>query len=241
MRIDKFLSQMGEGSRSDVKKLLAYGRIKVNGTVVKQAKVHINPETDEVRMGDRLISYTPFVYLMLNKPAGYISATRDGRIQTVLDLVPTAYKHLDLFPAGRLDRDTVGLMLITNDGQLAHKLLSPKYHVHKTYRVTAASPLTDRDIETLENGVIIGQNYKTLPAKVQRIEEEANQILLSIREGKYHQVKEMLLAVDNQVIFLERVSFGPLHLDGGLSRGEIRELTEVELEALFDSCEGLKL
>ncbi len=237
MRLDKFLSNMGLGSRTDVKRDLARGAITVNGRVEKSPKVHIDPEVDEVFCGTKRISYVPLVYLMLNKPQGYISATEDRNMQTVLDLVPKGYRHYDLFPAGRLDRDTVGLLLLTNDGPLAHRLLSPKYHVGKTYRVTAERPLSDADLDCLQSGVVIADNYTTLPAKAVRVSEDPPVIDLTIREGKYHQVKEMLLAVDNCVVFLERLVFGPLLLDSQLERGQLRPLSVKEIEALYASTQ----
>lgn len=239
MRIDKFLSNMGMGSRTEVKRLLAKGMVTVNGQVVKSPKDQLDPDVDKVCCGTTQVAYKPFIYLMLNKPQGYISATEDRKLKTVLELVPKAYGHYDLFPAGRLDRDTVGLLLLTNDGDLAHKLLSPKYHVGKTYRVTAAQALSDEDLEKLTSGVVIGQGYLTLPAHVKRIGQTGTMIDLTIREGKYHQVKEMLQAVSNQVVFLERITFGPLDLDANLERGQIRELTQEEIDALQNSAQGL--
>lgn len=236
LRLDKFLSNMGKGSRTDVKRDLARGLVTVNGSVVKSPKVHIAPDIDVVYYGTQRVSYVPLVYLMLNKPQDYITATEDRRLKTVLDLVPSQYSHYDLFPAGRLDRDTVGLLLLTNDGPLAHRLLSPKYHVGKTYRVTAKVPLSEVDIHRLEGGVLIPENYTTLPAKVVRVSEDPPIIDLTIREGKYHQVKEMLLAIDNQVVFLERITFGPLCLDPQLDRGQLRPLTEPEILALYESA-----
>lgn len=237
MRLDKFLSNMGLGSRSDVKQHLSKGMIRVNGNVEKSPKVHIEPDADEIYFGTKRISYVPFVYLMLNKPQGYISATEDRRMQTVLELVPKAYQHYDLFPAGRLDRDTVGLLLLTNDGAIAHRLLSPKYHVGKTYRVTAESPLSKEDLAQLRKGVVIPQNYLTMPAEAEFVDGSDQIIDLTIREGKYHQVKEMLIAIGNRVVFLERLKFGPLILDQNLERGQMRVLTEGEIKELYQSSQ----
>jgi 16S rRNA pseudouridine516 synthase len=240
MRLDKFLSNMGIGTRTEVKKQLLNGWVKVNGMTQNSGKIQINPEKDEVYFGDKRVGYKPFIYLMMNKPQGYISATEDKKKKTVLELVPIEHLHYDLFPAGRLDRDTVGLLLLTNDGQLAHQLLSPKYHVGKTYKVTARDPLTQEDLEKLEKGVIIPGDYLTKPAIAKLADGESQTLFLTITEGKYHQVKEMLLAIDNEVAFLERVTFGPLHLDEQLERGESRELTASEIDALFESVKGIQ-
>lgn len=239
MRLDKFLSNMGLGSRTDVKRDLSRGMVTVNGRIEKSPKVHIQPETDVIYHGTRRIQYVPMVYLMLNKPQGYVSATEDRHLQTVLDLVPEGYRHYDLFPAGRLDRDTVGLLLLTNDGPLAHRLLSPKYHVGKTYRVTAFGPISDEALQALRDGVVIPGDYRTLPALAERVCDAPPIIDLTIREGKYHQVKEMLIAIDNQVVFLERLRFGPLVLDPALERGQMRPLTEAEVAALYASSEDI--
>ncbi len=239
MRLDKFLSNMGLGSRTDVKKLMDRGMVTVNGTTVLQGKAHVNPDRDLIKVGANVIAYQPFVYLMLNKPQDYVSATKDKVLPTVLALVPPEFQHYDLFPAGRLDRNTVGLLLLTNDGQLAHQLLSPKYHVGKTYRVTAKFPLSEDDLTALRNGVEIPYDYTTMPAEAVRVDNAENLIDLTIREGKYHQVKEMLIAVNNQVTFLERIRFGPLDLDPRLSRGDMRPLSPAEIEALKTSAKDI--
>ncbi|MCK8060593.1 MULTISPECIES: pseudouridine synthase [unclassified Fusibacter] len=239
MRLDKFLSNMGIGTRTEVKKQLLNGWVRVNGIVETKGKAHIDPEKDVIRFGDQVVGYKPFIYIMLNKPQGYISATEDRSKATVLDLIDESYLHYDLFPAGRLDRDTVGLLLLTNDGQLAHKMLSPKYHVGKTYKVTTRDPLTIEDLEQLEKGVVIPGEYLTKPAKAKLQEGDPHTLYLTISEGKYHQVKEMLIAIDNEVVFLERVTFGPLSLDADLERGESRELKEEEIIALMESAKGV--
>ena len=182
------------------------------------------------------IHYRKYVYYMLNKPEGVVSATNDNTAPTVVSLL-TVPEQKDLFPVGRLDKDTTGLLLLTNDGALAHDLLSPKKHVDKTYLVKPEKPLSAEDIHRLENGLDIGDEKKTLPAMLEILasEPETSEIRITIHEGRFHQVKRMLQAVDNQVLTLERVSFGPLSLDLSLQRGEYRALTEEEIEVLSGS------
>ncbi len=199
MRLDKYLANMGQGTRSQVKRLIAKGAVSINGKVAKSAKQQIDQLNDVVVLEGHRIDYRPFIYLMMNKAAGYISSTEKGETPTVLDCVPAEYRHYELFPVGRLDKDTTGLLLITNDGQLAHRLLAPRHHVAKTYRVACALPLSDRQVEHLANGVLIAGGYQTKPAEVHQIADY--QIDLTIYEGKYHQVKQMLLnciAVDHR-------------------------------------------
>ena len=229
MRLDKFLCEMNIGTRSQVKNLIRQGCVSVNGDVVKNADMKISEQTDRVECKGQLLAYQRFVYYMLNKPAGVVSATRDNTADTVVTLLGEN-KRDDIFPMGRLDKDTTGLLLLTNDGELAHKLLSPKKHVDKTYRVTIEKPLTPEQIGSLEQGVDIGEDKLTLPARV-TVEAETV-ILLTIHEGKFHQVKRMLQAVDNQVLALERISFGGLTLDETLMPGAYRTLTEEEIEKL---------
>lgn len=232
MRIDKFLSNMGCGTRTQVKQLMQRGLVSVNGQVVKSPAQHIKEDQDQVILNGKLISYQPTVYLMLNKPSGVISATEDKHHPTVLDLVPESFRHYDLFPVGRLDIDTVGLLLMTNDGALAHDLLSPKKHVAKCYKVVMRDPLSESQRLRLEQGVDILDGYRTQPAIAQCDGEDHLVLYLTLTEGKFHQVKEMLKAVGNQVTFLERVTFGPLTLDPNLSRGQIRVLSPEEVALL---------
>ena len=226
MRLDKFLCEMNIGTRSQVKTYVKQGQVTVNDSVVKSPDIKIDENSDIVMFKGKLLSYQKYYYYMLNKPAGVVSATRDNTADTVVSLLGDA-KRDDIFPVGRLDKDTTGLLLLTNDGDLAHMMLSPKKHVDKVYRVSLAHPLNTMDVERLEQGVDIGEESDTLPAKVEIIEDLT--ILLTIREGKFHQVKRMLQAVDNQVMALERVSFGPLRLDDSLQPGKFRELTEDEV------------
>lgn len=229
MRLDKFLCEMNIGTRSQVKNLIRQGQISVNGEIVKNADTKIAETKDKITYKGQLLAYQQFFYYMLNKPQGVVSATRDNTADTVVSLLG-ADKRDDIFPVGRLDKDTTGLLLLTNDGELAHKLLSPKKHVDKTYRVTIESPLTAEAIQALEQGVDIGEEKPTLPARV--FVESESVILLTIQEGKFHQVKRMLQAVDNQVMKLERISFGSLQLDRNLAPGAYRPLTENEINRL---------
>ena len=226
MRLDKFLCEMKMGSRSQVKAFVRQGLVTVNGTVVKSADIKVNEFTDAICFHGDKIQYRQFVYYMMNKPQGVVSATQDNTAQTVVSLLGNCQRE-DIFPVGRLDKDTTGLLLLTNDGELAHRMLSPKRHVDKTYRVVAAHPLTEEEIFQLEQGVDIGDDEPAMPAKVEVLDERI--VLLTIQEGRFHQVKRMLRAVNNSVLELERVTFGPLRLDANLKPGECRELTSEEI------------
>ena len=229
MRIDKYLAEMGQGTRSEIKKLIRSGRVMVDGETVKKPELKIDETTQKVSLEGKQIGYAKKEYYMLYKPAGVISATKDDRDKTVLDLI-TDKKRNDLFPVGRLDKDTTGLLLLTNDGALAHDLLSPKKHVDKTYRVRPEKPLSAEDIHRLESGLEIGDDKPTSPAKA--VLTEDGDLLLTIHEGRFHQVKRMLQAIGNQVLTLERIRFGSLSLDPALSRGDYRALTEDEIKHL---------
>ena len=229
MRIDKYLAEMGQGTRSEIKKLIRSGRVMVDGETVKKPELKIDETTQKVSLDGKQIGYAKKEYYMLHKPAGVISATKDDRDKTVLDLI-TDKKRNDLFPVGRLDKDTTGLLLLTNDGALAHDLLSPKKHVDKTYRVRPEKPLSAEDIHRLESGLEIGDDKPSAPAKA--VLTEDGDLLLTIHEGRFHQVKRMLQAIGNQVLTLERIRFGSLSLDPALSRGDYRALTEEEIKHL---------
>lgn len=224
MRLDKFLSDTGRFTRSEGKAAIRKGRIAVNGQIEKSPERKLTPETDTVTLDGAPLLYRRYTYLMLNKPEGVVSATEDGD-KTVIDLLPEELRRIGLFPCGRLDKSTVGLVLLMNDGPLSHRLLAPKSHVDKIYFFRCKFPLSEADIASLEAGVDIG-GYLTAPCKVERIGEREGRITL--REGKYHQIKLMLAAVHNQITFLERVSFGGIPLDPALGRGEWRYLTEEE-------------
>jgi pseudouridylate synthase len=236
MRLDKFLANSGIGTRKEVKEILKNKKISVNDAFVKDGKIQIDEEKDIVKYEDNIIHYKPFVYIMMNKPAGVISATEDNHHKTVIDLLNDEYRTYDIFPVGRLDIDTEGLLLLTNDGILSHNLLSPKKHVDKKYYVKIANPLTEEDIKTLENGIKLEENFITKNAKVEIIcnNSENNEYLayITISEGKFHQVKRMFKAVNNEVLYLKRMKMGNLLLDENLKLGEYRELTAEELDSL---------
>jgi len=234
MRIDKMLSNLGFGSRKEVKKLLKDGSVQVNHKVVKDSGYHVDNEKDSVTVHGEEVQYREFIYLMMNKPPGVISATEDNRDQTVIDLLELEDSVLDPFPVGRLDKDTEGLLLITNDGQLAHKLLSPKKHVPKTYFAVINGEVTEEDILAFKRGVVLDDGYETKPGKLKIIKSGIrSDIELTITEGKFHQVKRMFQAVGKRVVYLQRLTMGPLELDESLELGEYRELTEEEIEALM--------
>lgn len=233
MRIDKLLANTGHGSRKDVKKLLKTGKVSVNGNVVKDGKIHVDPEKDTVTLMGEEIMYQEFIYLMMNKPAGVISATTDEREPTVIDLLKPDEQIMQPFPAGRLDKDTEGLLLLTNDGQLSHQLLSPKKNVPKTYFAVIDGRVTVEDGEAFEEGVTLDDGYETKPARLTILKQGAiSEIELTITEGKFHQVKRMFESVGKEVTYLKRLSMGSLLLDEDLEPGEYRELTEAEVTGL---------
>ncbi|MDQ0254970.1 16S rRNA pseudouridine516 synthase [Evansella vedderi] len=233
MRVDKLLANMGYGSRKEVKKLLKKGGLTVNGEVVKDGKVHVDPDNEQIEIFGEVVEYRPYIYLMMNKPRGVISATEDVSEPTVVDLLQTEDAIYEPFPVGRLDKDTTGLMFLTNDGKLAHQLTSPKKKVDKTYRVHIDAPLTTEDKEALEAGVILDDGYKTKPAVLTYTDGDLEtRVRLTITEGKFHQVKRMFQACGRKVVELKRERIGTLHLDPELQPGEYRELTDEELESL---------
>lgn len=229
MRLDKYLVSMQVGSRSEVKDFCKKGLIMVNGAVCKQSDTKIDENKDEIAYKGKVLSYEKYRYYMLHKPAGVVTATKDNHDKTVLDLL-IGVNTQDLSPAGRLDKDTEGLLLLTNDGELIHNLLAPKKHVDKTYYVKTRESLSESDLQALEQGVDIGEDALTLPAKTCLIGDK--ELLLTIHEGKFHQVKRMLQAVSNEVLYLKRMSFGSLKLDESLAAGEFRTLTEQEISDL---------
>ena len=232
LRLDKYLAEMNLGTRSEVKKLITKGQIQVNEAIVKKPELKLDPTSDRVQYQGREITYVIYEYYMLNKPSGVISATEDKRDTTVIDLIESRQRK-DLFPVGRLDKDTEGLLLITNDGALAHRLLSPKKHVDKTYYAKISGEVTKEDIETFEKGVCIGEEKLTLPAKLVILKSGAeSEIELTIQEGRFHQVKRMFQAVGKEVVYLNRLSMGSLSLDPSLKPGEYRKLTKEEMEQL---------
>lgn len=235
IRLDKYLADMGCGTRQEVKRLIRSGQVSVDGAVVKKPETKVEQTIQEVCLNGEMVRYKNFEYYMLNKPAGVISATEDRSCQTVVDLIKEK-KRKNLFPVGRLDKDTEGLLLITNDGELAHRLLSPKKHVDKCYFARVSGKVTEEDVISFENGINIGsleQPEITMPGKLEVItSDEISQIRLTIQEGKFHQVKRMFQAVGKEVIYLKRLRMGTLVLDENLSIGEYRPLTKEELEKL---------
>ncbi len=226
MRLDKFLADCGVGTRSELKKRIRGGGVTVDGVPVCKPETAISPETARVAVDGKEVRYRQFVYLMLYKPAGYLSATWDKKQPTVLDLVPEEYLHFNPFPVGRLDIDTEGLCLLTNDGALAHRLLSPAWHVAKTYYAKVSAPMTNADAERFREGITLADGTKTKPAELEIISGE--EVLITIYEGKFHQIKRMVQAAGSSVTYLKRLTVGPLCLDDALPVGAVRELTEEE-------------
>jgi len=232
-RIDKILSNMGYGTRKEVKELISGGLVEIDGIVVKDPGQQVMADSQEIKVGGRKLLYKDFIYIMMNKPQGVISATEDSREKTVIDLLPDEFKAFKPFPVGRLDKDTEGLLLLTNDGQLAHRLLSPKKHVPKTYMAKVAGRVSEEDVEAFGKGVILEDGYKTMASKLEiLVRGSISLVEVTIYEGKLHQVKRMFQAVGKEVIFLKRISMGELKLDETLEPGEYRELNEEELRIL---------
>lgn len=235
MRLDKYLADMGEGTRQEVKKYIRRGSVTVNGELVRSPERKVD-ERDQVCLDGREVSYAAEEYFMLNKPAGVVSATEDKRDRTVLDLIREK-KRKDLIPVGRLDKDTEGLLLITNDGALSHRLLSPRHHVDKTYYVEVQGYVTEETRAAFQRGVNIGteeESLVTMPARLEILEagQSLSRVRLTIREGKFHQVKRMFLSQGMEVSYLKRESMGSLRLDDSLAPGEYRPLTEHEIKRL---------
>lgn len=232
-RLDKFLASQNLGSRKAVSQLIRKGLVAVNGVSVKDGAQKLEPGQDSVTVEGKEIQYRKYLYLMMNKPAGVLSATRDSRAETVLDLLPPELRRRGLFPAGRLDKDTTGLLLLTDDGDFAHRMLAPKSHVYKLYEAKTLRPVTEEDISAFAAG--ISQGGQTFaPARLwteKRGEEEV--AMTEIREGKFHQVKRMFRAVENEVLTLKRLKIGGLSLDETLPAGAVRPLSEAEIRSIF--------
>ncbi|WP_338012318.1 pseudouridine synthase [Anoxybacteroides amylolyticum] len=233
MRIDKLLANMGFGTRKEVKKLLKSGAVKVDDIIIKDPKTQVNPSEKTVTVWGEEVEYKKFIYLMMNKPPGVISATEDDFEETVVDLLEEEDQRFAPFPVGRLDKDTEGLLLLTNDGQLAHQLLSPKKHVPKTYFAIIEGEVTKADMEAFLRGVVLDDGYETKPSELVILSSGLrSEVEVTITEGKFHQVKRMFQAVGKRVVYLKRIQMGPLSLDPTLALGEYRELTEDEVEQL---------
>ena len=235
MRLDKFLVENGLGSRSQVKDVLKKGLVLVNGRAEKSPKTQINETADEVVVSGQKLTYEKFVYYLLNKPKGYISATEDERHKTVLDLLDETARQKEVFPVGRLDIDTHGLLLLTNNGKLAHAMLSPKKHVEKIYRAKVAGLMNQSDVERFARGIEL-KDFTCHPAQLKIVEldeeKEISLVEITLAEGKFHQVKRMVAACGKEVTDLQRLSMGPLQLDPELALGEWRRLTEEEIKSL---------
>ncbi|MBE6394761.1 MAG: rRNA pseudouridine synthase [Lentisphaerae bacterium] len=232
IRLDKFLSEASPYSRRDVRGLVKRGAVSVNGVSAKAPDMKVNENQDVICVNGEHIIYRKFIYLMMNKPQGYLSATEDDRDPVVIDLLPEEYRHFSPFPVGRLDKDTEGLLLLTNDGQFDHELMSPRKNLFKRYYAELDKPAVEEDITSFASGM----EFKEFTAKPARLEidpDDPRKVFVEIAEGKYHQVKRMCERVGKTVIFLKRVAIGPLQLDGTLAAGQVRELTQEEYALLM--------
>ncbi len=230
LRLDKILSHMGIGTRTEIRKMMKKGLVSVNGEIIKDPALKINPEESSIFVAGEPVIYKKFIYLMMNKPAGYLSATTDEHDKTVLDLLAPEHRIFAPFPVGRLDKDTEGLLLLTNDGKMGHHLTAPRRHVPKTYYALIKGEVSEADVKAFSQGVILDDGYKTLPARLTILKTGLrSEIELIIYEGKYHQVKRMFQAQGKEVIYLKRIKMGPLVLDESLATGAYRELTSEEL------------
>ena len=232
MRIDKFLAEQAQLTRSEAKAAIKKGQVSVNGAAVRTADMKISPESDRITLCGKPLTYREFLYIMLNKPDGVVCATRDGLSSTVLELLPQELRRKGLFPAGRLDKDTEGFVFITDDGALAHRMLSPKNHVEKEYIVTLEQPAEQRYIAAFASGITIDGEEECLPAQL-ILTDDPLTVRLILHEGKYHQVKRMMQAVGNRVVHLKRVRMGGIQLDPCLPTGACREITADELKRLY--------
>lgn len=233
-RLDKVLANLGYATRKELKAICRKGLVKVNGVTIKDSGAKVEPETDEIVINGEQIFYRKFIYLMMNKPDGVVSATRDNRDETVIDLLEADHQVFDPFPVGRLDKDTVGLLFLTNDGELNHRLISPKWHVDKIYSAKINKAVTENDVIAFENGITLDDGYLCKEAKLEIVSASENEsdVMITIQEGKFHQVKRMFEAVGKEVIYLKRIEFGTIKLDETLTEGEYRELTDEELAIL---------
>lgn len=227
MRLDKLLSDMNIGTRSELKKNIRKGQVSVNGEVIKDPGISLNGDEKIIYCGEE-VSYSEFEYYMMNKPAGVLSATNDKRQKTVLDLIDGQHRK-DLFPVGRLDKDTVGLLLITNNGKLAHELLSPSKHVDKTYLAKVDGVINEDDVKAFEKGIKLDDDFTTLPAKLEIKDPSGHEALVTIHEGKFHEIKRMFHACGKEVVYLKRLSMGAIRLDENLKEGEYRPLSRDEI------------
>lgn len=231
LRLDKFLSGQLGISRADAKELVKKRLVTVNGDAARLYDMKIDPEADAVRSEGNDLTYREHIYIMLNKPAGVVCATRDRLSETVLELIPREIRRKNLFPAGRLDKDTEGFVLITDDGEFAHAVLSPKRHVDKRYFAVLESPAREEDVRLFASGMTLSGGEKCLPARLE-LTEKPNEVYITLREGKYHQIKRMAETAGNRIVYLRRISIGGLELDKSLKEGECREISPEELKLL---------
>ena len=232
MRLDKYISEQLNVSRSDAKDMIRRGRIAVNGEKISRPEFHIEPETDRAEADGKPVNYREFVYIMLNKPRGVVCAVRDELSPTVISLIPPELRRRKLFPAGRLDKDTEGFVFITDDGALCHRIISPASHVEKLYYAELEHEADESYIKAFKDGMTIDGGEKCLPAEIKLLEEK-NKVMITLREGKYHQVRRMISAMGNSVVFLKRLSIGGITLDPSLKPGECREILHKELDLLY--------
>jgi 16S rRNA pseudouridine516 synthase len=233
LRLDKILSNMGYGTRKEVKDIIKSGSVQIDDSIVKDAGVLVDPIQQIIKVNGKELLYRKYIYIMMNKPQGVVSATEDNRDKTVVDLLEAELQAFEPAPVGRLDKDTEGLLLLTNDGQLTHQLLAPKKHVPKTYFAHIQGRVGESDIREFEHGIMLDDGYETLPAQLRvLVQGEISQVEITIYEGKFHQIKRMFQALDKRVIYLKRITMGELKLDNSLHLGEYRELTDEELSML---------
>ncbi|MDP4120257.1 MAG: pseudouridine synthase [Bacillota bacterium] len=233
-RIDKILASQGTLSRADVKALVKNREVKLNGKFVEKSDQKADPEHDIIEVSGKVLNFRRYIYIMMNKPSGVLSAANDKSAKTVIDLVPKSLFRNGLFPAGRLDKDTEGLLIITDDGDFAHRMLSPKHKVYKLYHAKINGKITQQDIELFKKGLVLSDGTQCLPAELEIVEEgEISVVSVKICEGKFHQVKKMLAAIGHEVLYLKRIQIGSLTLFDNLHRGECRELTNIEKDLIF--------
>ncbi len=236
MRLDKILSNSGLGSRKEVKQIIKSGEVYVSKKRITDPGYLVDPDKENILVNGEPLYYNKFYYLMMNKTAGVITATRDLNAQTVIDLLSHPYDKFNLFPVGRLDKDTEGLLILTNDGKLAHQLLSPKKHVSKTYYAEVTGKVGNNDIQAFKQGIQLDKDYITLPAELKILEAaDISRVIITVYEGKFHQIKRMFNALSKKVIYLKRLSMSSLKLDESLKPGSYRELTPSELESIIIS------
>ena len=236
-RLDKTVAKQMNLSRSGARQLIRSGAVEVNGKKIFAAEEQIDINSDELKISGKTVTVRRYLYIMLNKPSGVLSAAKDPDCPTVVDLLPPDLNRRGLFPAGRLDKDTTGLLIITDDGDFAHRLISPSHHVYKTYEATLKSDISEEQLDTLRQGAVLGDGTECLPARLRKISDEPPTVRVQIREGKYHQVKRMFASVENSVVALRRTAIGALKLDCTLGEGEVRLLTDGERKMIFSEAE----